>query len=64
MRQKKAKELRKLQPKMRTSISGIDATKSDGNRERVMAIEKEQNGNMSKFIPAKWGYGPMGGLKY
>lgn len=41
-----------------------DATRGDSQRRRVEKIVKLSNGNQSKFIPAKYGYGALGPQKY
>lgn len=41
-----------------------DVRINEQHREYVGMITKATNGNNSKFIPAKWGYGPTGPRKY
>ncbi len=53
--------------KIETSTEPVNAGLIDSRthgREFVNQAVKSQNGNMSKFIPAKFGYGPMGEKKY
>jgi hypothetical protein len=36
----------------------------DGERARINSMVKDSNGNNSKFVPAKYGYGRFGQQKY
>lgn len=35
-----------------------------GDREEAKKMEKAANGNVSRFVPGKYGYGPFGPKKY
>lgn len=42
----------------------LDVRNSKQEREQIATMTKLSNGNMSKYIPAKYGYGPHGPIKY
>lgn len=42
----------------------FDVRASENERRAVAYVVKTSNGNQSKFIPAKYGYGPFGPKKY
>ena len=52
----------KLEGKIRIPI--IDVRDGKDEREEVGKIVKRHNGNTSKFVPAKFGYGTFGPKKY
>lgn len=68
MRNKVAKRLRKAAPPKDHSGYGstpvIDVRTNDNNRSKVDRITKANNGNQSKYVPGKWGYGTNGPKKY
>lgn len=45
-------------------IPVVDVRESEQDRKIATQMVKSSNGNNSRFIPGKWGYGPMGPKKY
>lgn len=45
-------------------IPMVDVRHGAEERAYVKAMVKASNGNTSKFVPAKYGYGPFGPKKY
>lgn len=45
-------------------IPVVDVRESDQDRKIAQRMIKASNGNNSKYVPAKWGYGPLGPVKY
>lgn len=46
------------------TIPVVDVRESERDRKIASRMVKAANGNNSKFIPGKWGYGPLGPKKY
>jgi hypothetical protein len=42
----------------------VDVRESDKDRQIAHRMVKQSNGNRSKYVPEKWGYGPFGPIKY
>ncbi len=45
-------------------IPVLDVRTSEKERKEIEKMTKLSNGNQSKYIPAKYGYGPYGPIKY